>query len=81
MLKNTTIQDVSSSKKWLEDWRYDIIKHDLQRDGSSCGVHVIEVKIVYSFVRKKTLTKTGHLVKYYLKITSRFRLIKYFFET
>ena len=36
-------------RKWLQDWRYDVISHDKQNDAKSCGVHVIEVNLVLMF--------------------------------
>ena len=29
---------------WLSNWKCGFLKHDVQKDNSSCGVHVIEVK-------------------------------------
>ena len=35
------------SKKWLSNWKSDVIKHNIQQDGTSCGIHVIEVLSVH----------------------------------
>ena len=44
----------TKSKKWLKNWKSGFISHNIQQDGSSCGVHVIEVKYLYD---KQVFTK------------------------
>ena len=37
----------------MRNWKSGVISHNIQQDGSSCGVHVIEVKYLYD---KKVFT-------------------------
>ena len=41
-------------QNWLKNWKHDTIKHNFQTDGSSCGVHVIEVKKLMVVLEKET---------------------------